>query len=96
MEDVMALLNENEITQHIKAVNNWRFSENQIGKEFKFKDFKEALSFINKVGEFAEDMNHHPDILLHSYNKVKITLSSHDAGGVTEKDFKLAKKIESI
>jgi 4a-hydroxytetrahydrobiopterin dehydratase len=96
MEVIMALLNENEITQHIKAVNNWRFSENQIGKEFKFKDFKEALSFINKVGEFAEDMNHHPDILLHSYNKVKITLSSHDAGGVTEKDFKLAKKIESI
>ena len=60
------------------------------------KDFSEALSFVNKVGTFAEEMGHHPDILMHSWNKVKITVSTHSEDGVTEKDFQLAEKIESI
>jgi 4a-hydroxytetrahydrobiopterin dehydratase len=92
----MAVLNKNEINERLKKLSFWGFENNQIGKEFKFKDFKSALEFVNKVGEEAEKMNHHPDILLHSWNKVKLTVSTHSEGGVTEKDFTLAEKIESL
>jgi len=92
----MAILNKDEISKKLSSFPEWDFEKRQIGKEFKFKDFAEALSFVNKVGTFAEEMNHHPDILLHSWNKVKITVSTHSEGGVTQKDFKLAEKIESI
>ena len=92
----MTILNKDEISKKLSAFPEWDFEKRQIGKEFKFKDFVEALSFVNKVGTFAEEMNHHPDILLHSWNKVKITVSTHSEGGVTQKDFKLAEKIESI
>ena len=92
----MAVLNENEIKSRLSGLSNWNYSENQIGKEYQMKDFSEALSFVNKVGTFAEEMNHHPDILLHSWNKVKITVSTHSEDGITEKDFQLAEKIESL
>jgi len=92
----MAILNKDEISKKLSAFPEWDFEKRQIGKEFQFKDFAEALNFVNKVGDFAEEMNHHPDILLHSWNKVKITVSTHSEGGVTQKDFKLAEKIESI
>ncbi len=59
-------------------------------------DFKSALDFVNKVGAEAESMDHHPDILMHSWNKVKISVNTHTEGGVTEKDFSLAGKIEEI
>ncbi|MEE9450493.1 MAG: 4a-hydroxytetrahydrobiopterin dehydratase [Ignavibacteriaceae bacterium] len=92
----MSLLTSEEINNWMKELSGWQFHNNEIGKEFQFKDFPEALSFVNKVGEFAEEMNHHPDIFLHSWNKVNITLSTHDKGGVTEKDFQLAKKINEL
>ena len=90
----MAALNRSEIDNKLNSLKGWIFAENKIGKEFEFKDFKEALLFVNKVGDHAENMNHHPDILIHSYNKVNITLSTHSEGGVTDYDFKLAEKIE--
>jgi 4a-hydroxytetrahydrobiopterin dehydratase len=92
----MAVLNEKQINERLKKLSFWGFENNQIGKEFKFQDFKYALEFVNKVGEEAEKLNHHPDILLHSWNKVKLTVSTHSEGGVTEKDFTLAEKIESL
>ena len=92
----MAILNKDEISKKLSSFPEWDFEKRQIAKEFQFKDFAEALNFVNKVGTFAEEMNHHPDILLHSWNKVKITVSTHSEGGVTQKDFKLAEKIESI
>ena len=92
----MAVLNQNEIEIKLKNLSGWNYKSNQIGKEFKFKDFKSALEFVNEVGKQAEMMNHHPDIFLHSWNKVKLTVSTHSEGGVTEKDFKLAEKIESL
>ena len=64
-------------------------------KEFSFPDFKTALTFVNKVGELAEAANHHPDINL-SWGKVLISLSTHDEGGITEKDRRLAKDIDGI
>ena len=92
----MSLLTSEEIFSRIKELSGWAFEENQIGKEFQFKDFPEALNFVNKVGEFAEELNHHPDIYLHSWNKVNITVSTHDKGGVTEIDFQLAKNINEL
>ncbi|HVO73867.1 MAG TPA: 4a-hydroxytetrahydrobiopterin dehydratase [Ignavibacteriaceae bacterium] len=92
----MSLLDQNEINLKLKALKGWNIEDKQIGKEFKFKNFKAALDFVNKVGNAAEVMNHHPDILLYSWNKVKITISTHSEGGITGKDFKLAEKIESL
>jgi len=68
--------------------------EKVLEKEFKFKDFMEALGFVNKVGETAESEGHHPDILLHGWNKVKLMLSTHAIGGLSENDFILASKVD--
>jgi 4a-hydroxytetrahydrobiopterin dehydratase len=75
--------------------NNWRVAqEHHLEKEFTFKDFREALTFTNKVGEIAEAQNHHPDIYL-AWGKVKVTIWTHKIDGLTESDFVLAAKIES-
>ena len=92
----MQVLEKSKIKEKLGNLKGWEFSANHIGKEYELKDFKEALGFVNKVGERAEQMDHHPDIFLHDWNKVRITVSTHSAGGVTENDFKLAEKIESI
>ena len=70
-------------------------SEHHLEKEFKFKNFLEALAFTNRVGELAESQNHHPDIYL-AWGKVKITLWTHKIDGLTESDFVLAAKIEEF
>ena len=92
----MVVLNQNEINAHLSKVESWKYMDNKISKEFELKDFKTALDFVNRVGAEAESMDHHPDILMHSWNKVKISVNTHSEGGVTEKDFKLAEKIEAI
>jgi 4a-hydroxytetrahydrobiopterin dehydratase len=92
----MKVLSENEINDKLKELPGWKFADNSITKGFELKDFKGALAFVNKTGEEAEKMDHHPDIFIHSWNKVKITISTHSAGGVTQNDFDLAKKIEAI
>lgn len=92
----MQVLAESEIKEKLGKLKGWEYLNNQIGKEYELKDFKEALGFVNKVGERAEQMDHHPEIFMHDWNKVRITVSTHSAGGVTENDFKLAEKIENI
>ncbi len=92
----MFLLNDSEIEVHLKNLSGWEFSNNLICKEYQLSNFKDALAFVNKVGEAAEAMDHHPDILMHSWNKVKISVSTHSEGGVTNKDFQLAEKIELL
>ncbi len=73
----------------------WNEENNSLTKEFSFKDFKSALSFVNKVGELAELVNHHPDIEL-SWGKVKVSLTTHSEKKVTNKDRDLAKQIDLI
>lgn len=70
--------------------------EKYLEKEYKFTDFKKSLEFINKVGTIAEEEGHHPDILLYSWNRVKLTLYTHAIGGLSENDFILASKIDLI
>ncbi len=72
----------------------WEPAEGKITRTYKFAGFKEALAFVNRVGELAEAADHHPDILI-LYNKVRLTLSTHSAGGLTEKDFSLARQIDN-
>ncbi len=92
----MPVLSPEEIDSRLLDLEGWHYSDNHIGKLYEFPNFTEALKFVNKVGEVAEDMNHHPDIYLHSWNKVKITVSTHSEGGVTEKDFILARRVERL
>ena len=91
----MKIYNEQESALFLKDLKDWKYAENAIEKDFKFKDFCESLVFIIRVGLLAEKANHHPEIF-NVYNKVEIKLSTHDYGGVTEKDFALARAIELI
>ena len=89
-------LTSQEVTAAIQNLQSWVLgSQNSIEREFVFKTFPEAFSFMTRVAFEAESMNHHPD-WFNSYNRVKIALSTHDAGGITEKDIALARKIDGI
>lgn len=90
-------LNSDEIQDLLKALDkNWDVIDDiQIERTFKFKDFKEALEFTNKVGDLAEAEGHHPDICL-SWGKVEITLWTHKIKGLHENDFILAAKIDNL
>ncbi len=76
----------------MQAVQGWENNGKEITRTYKFSDFKEALVFVNRVADLAEAADHHPDIDIR-YNKVRLTLSTHSAGGLTDKDFSLAKQI---
>lgn len=76
--------------------NNWTISGNTLQKTFEFGDFNEALLFVNRVGQIAEGLQHHPDITI-MYNKVLVSTTTHDAGGIiTDKDHALADAIEDL
>lgn len=92
----MNLLKAEEITKELTKIEDWFYVDKSLEKEFKVKTFADALAFIIKIGIEAEKMDHHPDLNLHSWNKVKVTLSTHDAGGVTANDIKLAEIIDKI
>ncbi len=74
----------------------WIAINNALVKEFEFAGFKSAVDFINRVAVAAEKQNHHPDIFLHSYKSVKITLTTHDKNRVTKKDHTLAELIDKL
>ena len=90
-----AKLSESEINQRLKAFPKWTFKNAKLHCEIEFKDFAEAFAFMTKVASEAEAMNHHPE-WFNVYNKVTIDLTTHDAGGVSERDFKLASIISAL
>ncbi len=92
----MAILPSEELDKRLVDMPGWNYKDNHICKEYELDNFKDALDFVNKIGDAAEHMNHHPDILIHAWNKVQISISTHSENGVTEKDFILAKRIEGI
>ncbi len=65
-------------------------------RDYEFDDFASAMAFVNKVADAAEAANHHPDILVHGWNKVRLTLTTHDEGGLTENDHKMATRIDEL
>ncbi len=74
----------------------WREDDGQLVRDYEFKDFAEAMTFVFRVGELAEEVNHHPDILVHGWNKVRLTLSTHSAGGLTDADRALADAVVRV
>ncbi len=79
----------------LQEVSGWKMEGSKITREFNFKDFKEAMDFVNKVAGIAEEEGHHPDIYIF-YSLVRLTLWTHAAGGLTENDFILAAKVEEL
>jgi len=75
---------------------SWPESEGALEREFSFEDFAAAMRFVNRVAEAAEERNHHPDILIHGWNKVRLTLSTHTEGRVTQADHDLAAVIDGL
>ena len=93
--------------QPLKPPDHWRgmelptgWSENRengwLERELVFADFTAALAFVNRVGVLAEELNHHPDILLHGWNKVRVASWSHDVGAITDRDHALAGKVNAL
>jgi len=91
----MAVLADAEIKQALNGLRGWQQSGGAIQRVFQFTDFKAAMHFVNKVAEAAEQANHHPDIDIR-YNKVTMSLVSHDSGGVTQRDVHMAEGINQI
>jgi 4a-hydroxytetrahydrobiopterin dehydratase len=89
----MALQSDAQIAEELKSLPGWERHDNSIRKLFRFKEFLDGIKFVNRVAEKAEAADHHPDILI-NYVRVTMTCSTHDAGGITEKDFRLARDIE--
>jgi 4a-hydroxytetrahydrobiopterin dehydratase len=82
----MATLSMNDAQQRLQRLNGWTLEGNAIRKQFTFKDFAEAVAFVNRLAPKADAADHHPDILI-NYKRVTLTYSTHSEGGLTEKDF---------
>jgi 4a-hydroxytetrahydrobiopterin dehydratase len=91
----MSKLSENQITEQMKNLDGWEYSDNGIHTTIEFQDFKDCFSVMTRIAFEAENLNHHPD-WANVYNKLSITLTTHEAGGLTEKDFSLAQIIDDL
>ncbi len=91
----MTKLSESEIQERLQKIDGWTYNENAIHTSFEFANFKDAFSVMTRIAFEAELQQHHPD-WSNVYNKLEISLSTHDANGVTEKDFTLANTIDLI
>lgn len=86
-------LTEPQITERLTELPTWKREGDAIRRTLKFPDFKAAMAFVNRVADLAEQMDHHPDLLIR-YTTVALTLTTHSAGGLTVMDFELARRIE--
>jgi 4a-hydroxytetrahydrobiopterin dehydratase len=91
----MALLTEEEVAERLRD-SAWERDGDEIAREWKFDDFAAAKAFVDRVAEAAEEANHHPDILIHGWNKVRLTITNHSEGGLTAADFGLAHAIDAL
>jgi 4a-hydroxytetrahydrobiopterin dehydratase len=93
---VMAdLIKADELKNRLKKIPEWELEKKHIERTFEFDDFTESIDFVNAVAEVAEDEEHHPDIDIR-YNKVRLVLSTHSKGGLTDLDFGLAERIDTL
>jgi 4a-hydroxytetrahydrobiopterin dehydratase len=90
----MDRLSADEIASRLTSLAGWEQLGDTLCKQYAFADFKSAMTFANRVAAIAEELDHHPDILI-EYDTVTLTLSSHDAGGITARDFRLAARIDA-
>ena len=89
-------LKRSEFKEYLAQIPNWKVikGDKAIERDFEFKNFKEALAFVNEVGEFAESEGHHPDVFMHNWRMVRLTLTTHAVGGLSLNDFIMASKIK--
>jgi len=79
-----------------EPAGDWRHVGDSIVRDIKFDDFAQAMASVNKVADPAEEANHHPDIVVHGWNNVRLTLTTHSAGGLTDNDFEMARRIDGL
>ena len=89
------LMSDEDVESRLEG-SDWRREQDEIVRDWKFKDFGAAIEFVNRVAVAAEAANHHPDILVHGWNKVRLSLTNHSAGGLTETDFEMADRFDAI
>ena len=89
------MLSDSEVDQRL-AGSAWQRDGEAIAREWELADFAAAIAFVNRVGELAEQANHHPDIHLHGWNKVRLELSTHSEGGITQADIDMAGRIDAL
>ena len=92
----MALLTPDEITARLVNLPDWDVRDNQLTRTYTLPSFTHAIVFISAIGQLAEAANHHPDLKLFGYKHVTIELSTHSAGGLTQRDFDLARQIQAL
>ena len=90
----MPRVDERTLRERLPALDGWQRAGEAIAKRYSFDSFKAAMAFANRVAELAEELDHHPDILIR-YRDVTLTLTSHDTGGTTERDLRLAERIDA-
>jgi 4a-hydroxytetrahydrobiopterin dehydratase len=78
------------------AGSDWRREGDAIIRDLKFDDFAAAMAYVNRVADLAEEANHHPDILVHGWNKVRLTFTTHSEGGLTDNDFQMARRVDEL
>lgn len=86
---------EEALQQRLKKVPEWEIKKDRLVRSFEFDEFMDGIDFVNGVAEIADDANHHPDILIR-YNVVKLSLTTHDSGGITDRDFELAARVDTL
>ncbi|MFP3045739.1 MAG: 4a-hydroxytetrahydrobiopterin dehydratase [Thermocladium sp.] len=91
----MNKLSRNEVLSRARDLEGWLIQDDKLVKEYIFNDFKEAVEYVRSIQPVADSINHHPDICIH-YNRVHVELTTHDAGGLTELDFKLASELDKL
>jgi 4a-hydroxytetrahydrobiopterin dehydratase len=89
-------LSEEEIRENMEDIPLWTLEGNVINRELVASNFPAAIGFVNAIAVIAESVDHHPDFLIYGWNKVRITLTTHAVGGLTNHDFELAKKIDKL
>ena len=89
------LLSDEEIGSRLRPLD-WERDGDEIVREWRFENFAEAIAFVNRVADVAEEANHHPDIFVHGWNKVRLSLTNHSAGGLTETDFEMARRLDQV
>jgi len=91
----MPALSQSEAETRLRSIPAWKIEGGELTRTFAHKDFRDALGFVNRVGQLAEAAGHHPDIDIR-YNKVRLGLVTHDAGGLTTKDFDMAAAVDKL
>jgi len=88
-------MSDDEVKDRLSKMGGWEREGDALVHEFEFANFVGSVDFVNRITPIAEEMNHHPDLAI-SWNKVTVSLSTHSEGGITENDFQLAAKIDSV